>query len=114
MDGPSMGENQVLDDRIASVAIEVRRDSKRWTVKRAAGREVYVSPEGAEYVRTDEPRATVRVEFVGKMRPAALFLRPESSARLVEVAERKVRRAERREEKRLARKRGSRVEEMAE
>lgn len=114
MTGPSMGEEQVLDDQIAAVAIEVRRDSKRWTVKRAAGREVYVSPEGREYVRTDEARAAVRVEFSGKWTLGPLFLRPESSERLVEVQERKARRAERREEKRLARKRGSLVEAVAE
>lgn len=114
MTEPSMGEERVQDDQIAALAVEVRRDSKRWSVKRAAGREVYVSPEGREYVRTDEARAVVRVEFSGKYALAPLYLRPESSERLVEAQGRKLRRAERREEKRLARKRGSLVEAVAE
>lgn len=93
---------------------EVRRDSKAWTVKRAARREVFVSPEGAEYVRTDEARATVQVVFAGKWALSPLYLRPESSEQLVAAADRKQRRADRREEKRLARKRGSLVEEAPE
>lgn len=98
----------------APAPIEVRRDSKLWKVSRAAGREVFRSPEGREYVRTDEQHAAVRIEFEGKWTLGPLFLRPESSERLIEVAARKERRAARREEKRLARKRGSLVEAVAE
>lgn len=78
----------------------VRADSILWVVKRVAGRELFVSPEGPEYVRTDEARAEVRIDL--KKGPA-LFLRPESSERLERVEARKARRAERRERARKVR-----------
>lgn len=78
----------------------VRADSPLWRVARVAGREVFVSPEGAEYVRTDEARASVRVNL--KKAPD-LFLRPESSERLEKVEARKARRLERRERARKVR-----------
>lgn len=68
-----------------------------WTVNRVAGRELFVSPEGLEYVRA-APGAAADLELTSWRTRGLppLRLRRESGDRLVRVKERAARRLDRR------------------